>query len=101
MGAAKGSQSRSPCSCRSLNCHPTAPSWAAVVSVAMNSNLNTSLNNAIQSLPPIVSIIISIIFLILAISWLVLPWTISGKLSAILRVQERQLAELERRNGKE
>jgi hypothetical protein len=84
-----------------INRPRAAPSRGAVVSVPMNSNLNTSLNNAIQSLPPIVSIIISIIFLILAISWLVLPWTISGKLSAILRVQERQLAELERRNAKE
>lgn len=32
----------------------------------------------------------------LAISWLVLPWTINGKLSAILKVQKLQLEELER-----
>jgi hypothetical protein len=63
--------------------------------------MNSNLNNAMQSLPTIVYFIVWIIGLLLAISWLVLPWTISGRLSAILRVQERQLQELERINRKE
>lgn len=63
--------------------------------------MNSNLNNAMQTLPTIMYFIVWIICLLLAISWLVLPWTISGKLSAILRVQERQLQELERINRKE
>jgi hypothetical protein len=58
----------------------------------MNSNLNTFL----QTLPAVVYVLVSILCLILAVSWLILPWTISSKLSAILRLQERQLQELER-----
>jgi hypothetical protein len=63
--------------------------------------MNSNLNNALQALPTIVYFVVWILGLLLAISWLVLPWTISGKLSAILRVQERQLQELERINRKE
>jgi hypothetical protein len=62
----------------------------------MHSNLNT----ALQALPAVIYVIVSILFLALAISWLVLPWTISGKLSEILRVQEQQLEELARMNRK-
>jgi hypothetical protein len=63
--------------------------------------MNSNLNSALQTLPGIVYVIVSILFLVLAVSWLVLPWTISGRLSAILRVQERQLQELERINRKD
>jgi hypothetical protein len=63
--------------------------------------MNANFNNTLQTLPSIVYIIVWILGLILAISWLVMPWTISSKLSAILRVQERQLQELERLNHKE
>jgi antibiotic biosynthesis monooxygenase (ABM) superfamily enzyme len=63
--------------------------------------MNSNLNNALQTLPAIVYVLVWIVCVVLAISWLVLPWTISAKLSAILRVQERQLEELHRINRKE
>jgi hypothetical protein len=74
-----------------------APFPPGAVSPFMNSNLS----NAVQALPAVVYFIAWIVCLLLAISWLVLPWTISGRLSAILRIQERQLKELERLNHKE
>jgi antibiotic biosynthesis monooxygenase (ABM) superfamily enzyme len=73
-----------------------APFASGIVMSPMNSNLNT----ALQALPAIVYVLVSILFLVLAVSWLVLPWTISGKLSEILNIQERQLRELERLNPK-
>jgi hypothetical protein len=63
--------------------------------------MNSNLNSAMQTLPTVVYFAVWVVCLLLAISWLILPWTISSKLSAILRVQERQLLEMERINRKE
>jgi hypothetical protein len=58
--------------------------------------MNSNTDALIQSIPAILYVIAGIFLLVLAVSWLFLPWTISGNLTKLVRIQQAQLDELER-----
>ena len=58
--------------------------------------MNSNLDSAIRGVPAVVYVAISILLLVLALSWLFLPWTINGHLKRMVKIQQAQLDELER-----
>ena len=57
--------------------------------------MNSSFDSTLQTLPAIVYLVAGLILLVLALSWLFLPWTINGHLKKMVKIQQLQLDELE------
>lgn len=58
--------------------------------------MNSNADSLLQSVPAGIGVVIVILGLVLVLSWLFLPWTISGHLKKMVKIQEAQLDELQR-----